>query len=153
MREDAYNFYKNYKIYRSTNSIITSYLSYLEDVSLTVVLPKLVTKMRELYGLCTDENFDKVSNFLIEQVIVLEQYQDNYVRRKQGKMISEPVPKDEQSDDFVTMLVKKNDHYLRKMYKGKYDTHFSNDIKPDEKKPAVIESVYLVFNISWEFSD
>lgn len=139
MIEDTYHFYKNYKIYRSTNSIITSYLSYLKDVSLTVVLPKLVTKMEELYRLCTEENFDKVSNFLIEQVIVLEQYQDNYVRRKQGKMIVEPVPKDEKGDDFVTMIVKKNDNYLRKIYKEKYDSHFCIDAKSDEKKTAVIE--------------
>lgn len=140
--QDISYFYQYYKVYRSTNSIVTHYLGYLKEVSLTVILPELITKMRELSNLCTTENLDKVSDFMIEQVISLEQYQDNYLQKKQLKAAPKEVVSDkksEQNDDFITTVVKKNDQYLKQIYKEKYDTHFHGDIKTDEKKAQILD--------------
>lgn len=139
---DLSYFYENYKIYRSTNSIVTNYLSFLKDISLTIVLPEIIAKMRELNRLCTAENLDKASDFLIEQVISLEQYQDNYLQKKKTKKTQIELTKEEkeaQGDDFITTIVKKNDQYLRGYYKEKYDVHFVGDVKFDEKKNQVID--------------
>jgi hypothetical protein len=135
--DDVFVFNENYKIYRSTNSIVTHYLSYLKDLSLIVVLPKIVEKMEELHRLCTVENLDKVSDFFIEQVITLEQYQDNYLQKK--RLGNPQEQKEEQDSDFITTIIEKNDQYLRKIYKEEYNTHFVREVKVDEMKNQVIE--------------
>lgn len=135
--DDVFVFNENYKIYRSTNSIITHYLSYLKDLSLVVVLPKIVEKMEELHRLCTVENLDKASDFFIEQVITLEKYQDNYLQKKLTAGLQEP--KDEQGNDFITTIIKKNDQYLRSIYKEKYKTYFVGDVPLDETQSQAID--------------
>ncbi len=139
---DLYYFNQNFKIYRSTNSIFTHYLSYVKEVGLTLVWPQLKVKMQELIRLCTTENLDKIAGFFIEQVISLEQYQANYLRKKltktsQAELTQEK--KDDQSEDFIATIVKKNDQYLRRMYKEKYNEHFGSDVKLDEKKNQIID--------------
>lgn len=133
--DDVFVFNENYKIYRATNSIITHYLSYLKDVSLIVVLPKIVEKMQELQRLCTVENLDKASDFFIEQVITLEQYQDNYLQRKLTENSQEQ--KDDQGNDFINTIIKKNDQYLRRIYKEKYNAHFVGEVKLDDKNQII----------------
>ena len=82
--------------------------------------------MHELSHVCTLENMDKASEFIIEQVISLEQYQYNYLQKKQSKptaVDSTQEKKEEQCDDNITTMIKKTDQYLRSIYKEKYNTY------------------------------
>lgn len=133
--QDYFDFMRNYKIYMATTSILTQYLTSLKD-AVILILPKLIDKMIELSKLCNNENLEKAADFFIEQVIVLEQYQENYLQRKKAITKKEPanvVKQAEPQSDFISSLVLKTNLGLRSVYKDKYDIHFKTPVTTESK--------------------
>jgi hypothetical protein len=122
--QDLLDFRRNYKVYMSTEGALSQYIALAKEFSLVTLLPTLTSKLNELFLLCTSANLEKASEFLIEQVINLEQYQQKYLERKRM-----PDEKAEQREGFFTMLAKKNDSWLRKIYGDQYTTLFLSDTK------------------------
>ncbi len=120
---DIWEFRRNYKIYMATNGVFSQYLALVKEFALVTVFPVIAVKLQELYQLCTSENLEKANEFLIEQVINLEQYQEKYKEKKRKAAEQEEV--EEPEEGFVDKLVKKNDALLRKLYGEEYDTHFA----------------------------
>jgi hypothetical protein len=122
--QDIWDFRRNYKIYMSTNSAFSGYLTLAKEFSMATLLPALTLKLNQLCLLCTSANLEKASEFLIEQVINLEQYQQKYLERKR-----KPNDQDEHREGFFSTLAKSNDSLLRKVYRDKYDAYFLPDTK------------------------
>ncbi len=129
--EDIWEFRRNYKIYMSTSGIFSQHMALAKEFTLVTVFPIVSTKLHELYQLCTSENLEKANEFLIEQVINLEQYQEKY--REKKRKAATTIEGKESEDRFVDTLVKKNDVLLRKIYGEKYDTSFVSATKEDLK--------------------
>jgi len=160
--DDVLEFRRGFKIYLSTSSIISSYLRFAKDYTITNLVPKIIVKLKELSDLCTKENFNTAADFFIENVTVFENYQENYIKQKQqlkdiefGATIEE---KDEiKREDFLTVLVTKNDYYLQKFYAKEYDKIFARDevegqplflqYYPEAKKDnGVVKNIKLLLN-------
>ncbi len=129
--QDIWEFRRNYKIYMSSSGIFSQYMELAKEFTLVTVFPSISTKLQELYQLCTSENLEKANEFLIEQVINLEQYQEKY-REKKRKAV-EKIEGGESEDRFIDTLVKKNDVLLQKMYGEKYNTSFVSTTMEDSK--------------------
>lgn len=133
---DALDFRRNYKIFMSTSSPLMHYLVQAKDFTLKEIVPKLLTHLNELYKLCTSDNLNKISDFVIEQIISLEQYQRKYLYSKNQKQPEEKTEPDDR-EGFVTTIVKKNDSLLKLLYKNKYDVYFATETKQELNKPKI----------------
>jgi uncharacterized protein (DUF1778 family) len=122
--QDMWDFRHNYKIYMSTNSVFSEYLTLAKEFSIATFLPALAVKLNQLALLCTGANLEKASEFLIEQIINMEQYQQKYLERKRR-----PHDTEEHREGFFHTLAKNNDSLLRKFYSEKYDAYFLPDTK------------------------
>lgn len=131
MIKDAYHFRQNYKIFSSTNNILTHYIANTKKFFISVVLPELIKKLSQLSQYITHKNLTKLENLCIEQMIALEKYKENYVRKKQVIVKdTELEKKDKKEDDFVTFVVKKNDSLVKSIYP---DQFFPREIKMESE--------------------
>lgn len=149
MIQDIYDFRQNYKIFSSTNNILTLYISQAKKFIISVVLPELIQKLNKLSQYITHENLEKLENICIEQLIALEKYKENYIRRKQ--MIVKDIEsekKDKKEDDFVTFLVKKNDGWVKCIYPEDY---FPREIKIESQDS--LENILNYYEINTKDSD
>jgi len=134
---DLQLFVTNYNIYMSSNSILTHYLIYAKEFTWIVLLPLLTAKIQELKALYTQENIQKIVNIVIENLVLLEQYKENYEKRK----ISSPKEKEKENNDFITTLLRKGDSYLKKIYKD-FEENFPLDIKSEAKNENLDNVLY-----------
>ncbi|HEX2549296.1 MAG TPA: hypothetical protein VHM20_05665, partial [Gammaproteobacteria bacterium] len=107
----------------------------------------------------THENLAKVENAFIEQMIEMEKYEENYARKKKLNLKENEIDKKAAlEDDFVTILVKKSDSVVKKIYPEEY---FSRENKTDNsntlenflnyydintKDTETIKNIKLLFN-------
>lgn len=140
--QDYIDAQRNYEIISSTNSILTYYLKYLKDITLTTIFPILIEKITELRKLFTMANLEKSTDFFIEKTILLETYQEHYVQKKlsaQNEVASDKI--EEKNDDFISLIIKQNDEFLKKIYKDKYDSYFKSEVKPELKSENKLDNI------------
>lgn len=132
--EDLNVFYQNIKIYRSTNSIVTCYIDYLKQFTIDAIIPEIIKGMKQLAILFTTENLDNIAEFIIEQVITLEQYQDKFQVAKQKKLLPKNSEKKEEIlDDNFTKFIKYCDENIKKIYGLEdYTKIFMPDVKTEK---------------------
>lgn len=131
--EDIIQFYKNFKIVMSTTSVLAHYLEDLSKMTFHVLLPELIKKITELSQLLTNENLEKAMDFFIDQLIVLEQYKENYEKSLTQKDTPPiEIKQEKKEDDSITLLIKKNDSLLKNYYKKDYESIFRPDAKTQD---------------------
>jgi hypothetical protein len=138
---DYLDYRRNYKLYMSTNSIVGYYFSIAKEYTYNTIFPYVSEKLQELFELCTNDNFQLAAEFFIEQIISLEQYPEKYEKSK--RMLEKGLDdKAEQREGIFTTLVRKNDYYLRKFYKDKYEVHFAVTKKDENQTQEVLWDYY-----------
>lgn len=145
---NAWYLRRNYNVYASTNSSLTYYFNYAKKTLLKELLPGLFKRLQNLWQLCTSENFEIAAVFFNEQIISLEQYQQKYKDSIDPRKIEQKKEAEKSKDNkeaqkspepppesFFKTLAKKNDAYLRRIYRTKYNYYFTEEKKADAQPP------------------
>lgn len=117
---------RNFAVYMATNSILTHHIEFAKAYFFRKMWPKLYGNLLRLIELCNAENLQVISEFVVENIILIELYQQNYLLSQQKKLkdITAGDKKDDKkhdtNDSFFTTLAVKGSTYLELFEREEY---------------------------------